>query len=321
MIDDTACRAAPSSLLYSSPIRLTHLAYWQRWDRWRSPIKMGALSAGDRRDVPPDGHLERRLGIVRDVAAPPRAIDAIERQRFDRSPDPAHRRRIERNVVRKAVHEAQGTAIHRHHRDIAGEQRAPAFRARAPVQDRAAGKMPAGPHQKDIVRYPVTIAGPWHDGGMRPRDEGAIVTMQIDGYAAERFAPVGDRAIVMRMRDGDRLQATERADVVDGFAGGQRHAIPHHAAIGLGHQQRALPDRETRLHADAGNVEVVTPDELVTFRQLPAREPGLPLPVHILPLVFADRAGLRRLGAFGKLGAALFTGPQRHRHYSCREEW
>jgi hypothetical protein len=30
--------------------------------------------------------------------------------------------------------------------------------------------------------------------------------MQIDRHAAERLAPVGDRAIVMRMRNGDRLQ-------------------------------------------------------------------------------------------------------------------
>ena len=137
----------------------------------------------------------------------------------------------------------------------------------------------------------------------------AIVAMQIDRYAAERLAPVGDRAIIMRMRDGDRLQAAERADVVDGFAGDQRHAIPHHAAIGLGHQQRALPDRKTRLDADAGNAEIVAPDELVTLRQFLAREPRLALPVHKLPLVLADQAGLRRLGAFGKLGPTLFASP------------
>ena len=79
---------------------------------------------------------------------------------------------------------------------------------------------------------PMAVTGPRHDGGMRPRDERAIVAMQIDRHAAERLAPVGDRAVVMRMRDGDRLQAAERADVFDGLAGRQRDAIPHHAAIG-----------------------------------------------------------------------------------------
>ena len=36
----------------------------------------------------------------------------------------------------------------------------------------------------------------------------------------------------------------------------ERDAIPHHAAIGRGHQQRALPDRKIRLDGDAGNAEI-----------------------------------------------------------------
>ena len=155
----------------------------------------------------------------------------------------------------------------------------------------------------------MAVAGPWHDGRMRPRDEAAIVAMQIDRYAAERLAPIGDRAIKMRMRDGDRLQAAERADVVDGGAGDQRHAVPHHAAICLPHQQRTLSDRKTRLDADAGKVEIVAPDELSIFRQLLAPEPGLPLPVHKLPLVFADGTPRWLLSTLGKLGTTLFAGP------------
>ena len=181
---------------------------------------------------------------------------------------------IERDVVRKAVHEAERPAIHRHHRDVAGQQRAAAVCARAPVHDRAAGEMPAGPHQQDIVRDPMAVTGPRHDGGMRPRDERAIVAMQIDRHAAERLAPVGDRAVVMRMRDGDRLQAAERADVFDGRPGHQRDAIPHHAAIGRAHQQRALPDRKIRLDGDPGNAEIIAPDEFVTFRHLLAGDPS-----------------------------------------------
>ena len=61
--------------------------------------------------------------------------------------------------------------------------------------------------------------------------------------------------------------------------------------------------------ADAGNAEIVAPDELVIFRQFLTREPRLALPVHKLPLVLADQAGLRRLSAFGKLGPTLFARP------------
>ena len=144
---------------------------------------------------------------------------------------------------------------------------------------------------------------------MRPRDEAAIVAMQIDRYTAERLAPISDRAIKMRVRNGDRLQAAERADVVDGVAGDQRHAVPHHAAILFAQQQRALPDRKIRLDADAGNAEIVAPGKLVAFRQLFTREPRLALPVHKLPLVFADGTPRRRLGTFRKLGTTLFAGP------------
>jgi hypothetical protein len=97
--------------------------------------------------------------------------------------------------------------------------------------------------------------------------------------------------------------------MVHGLAGGQRHAIPHHAAIRLRHQKRALSDRKTRIDAETGNAEIVAPDELVIFRQFLAREPRLALPVHELPFVHADQARMWRLGVFGKLGSTLFARP------------
>src|SRR5258708_17836780 len=102
---------------------------------------------------------------------------------------------------------------------------------------------------------------------MRPWDTLAIVAMQIDRYAAERFAPVGDRAIEMRMRNGDRLQAAQRLNVVDRLAGDEGNAIPEHSAVRPRHQQRALPDRDARLDTDSGNSEIVAPDQPLTFRQ------------------------------------------------------
>ena len=105
------------------------------------------------------------------------------------------------------------------------------------------------------------------------------------------------------------LQAAERADIIDRFAGDQRHAIPHHAAVRLGHQKRALSDRKSRLNGNAGDAEIVAPDELVLLRHLLPREPRLTFPVHELPLVLADQAGLRWISAFGKLGSTLFARP------------
>src|SRR5882724_2664011 len=112
------------------------------------------------REVSPDRGIERRLGIGCDVAAPPGAVDAIERQRLDRAGDALNRCRIQRNVVRKTVHEAQGTAIHRHHGDISGQQRTTPFGARAPMQDGAAGKMAAGTYEKDVIGQPIIFPVP-----------------------------------------------------------------------------------------------------------------------------------------------------------------
>jgi hypothetical protein len=156
----------------------------------------------------------------------------------------------------------------------------------------------------------VAVAGPWHDGGVLPRDEGAIVAMQIDRHAAERLAPVSDRAVVMRMRDGESPSGHRASGRSRWRQRGQRHAVPHHAShrppgtsscallrsqSPARHQCRQCLDRHAR--------------RACGFSQFLAREPGWPLPVHILPLVLADQDTPRRLRAFGKLGTALFAGP------------
>jgi hypothetical protein len=51
-----------------------------------------------------------------------------------------------------------------------------------------------------------------------------------------------------------------------------------------------LPDGEGGFDTDSENAEVIAPDQLVTFGQLCAGDPGLAFPIHELPLVFADRA-------------------------------
>src|SRR4029078_6717129 len=155
-----------------------------------------------------------------------------------------------------------------------------------------------------------------YDGGMWPRDKGAIVAMQINKCATECVAPIRNRAIIMVRRASNRLQAPERADIFHRLTRNQRDAIPHHAAIALTHQQCALPDRKSGFDSYSGDAEIVAPDQLVTLRQLLTRDPLLAFPVHILPLVLANRARSRGRGAFGKLGTALFASPERHRHRS-----
>src|SRR6185437_17200 len=131
-------------------------------------------------------------------------------------------------------------------------------------------------------------------------------------HAAERVAPVGDGSIKMRMRHRDRLQPAERADILHRLVGCERNAIPHHATVRLAQQQRALADRKGRFKTDAGNIEIIAPDELAGAGQFLAGEPSLPLPVHKLPFVLADRTRTRWHLACGKLRTTLLAAPQGH---------
>src|SRR5262245_65334716 len=108
---------------------------------WPPPkLRYGGQISTDRR-------LERRLGAALNIATPPGPVEPVEGQRLDRLPDGAHGTGVERDIVRKAVHEADPAAIHRCHGDVAGEQRAAAFRPGPPMHDGAAGKMPTGADQ------------------------------------------------------------------------------------------------------------------------------------------------------------------------------
>src|SRR6266487_5207969 len=95
-----------------------------------------AVTAGDCMEVPTHRIANRLLPCGENVAAEPGAIDLLELERLDRVPDPAHRRRIERNVVGIAVHDAHGSAVLADHDDIPGEQRALAVGAAGPVEHR-----------------------------------------------------------------------------------------------------------------------------------------------------------------------------------------
>src|SRR5690348_12273691 len=123
--------------------------------------------------------------------------------------------------------------------------------------------MAAGPEQLDIAGQLLALPRPGHDRGTRPRDPLRIVGMQIDRRAIERLAPVGNGSIIVRMRDSDRLQSAERADMLDRLSRGERNAIPHHASVRLAQDERALADGKRRLEAYSGDAEILAPDQLV----------------------------------------------------------
>ena len=139
-------------------------------------------------------------------------------------------------------------------------------------------------------------------GSHHPR---AIVAVQVDRDAAEGAAPLDHRAIEMRVRDRDRIDAALRLDGTQRCLVDQAHAVPQHVAADASHQQPALADRERRLDADADKARVLLAhDHAMALLQVAQRRPALALPADELALVGADRACARRLAGFRELHAA-----------------
>ena len=119
--------------------------------------------------------------------------------------------------------------------------------------------------------------------------------MQVHGHIAECAAPLDERGVEMRMRDGDGTQAAETFDEGDGGLVDERNAIPQYVAVRRANEQRALADGETRQCADANQARLVLAKgiEMACGEQV-KRRPGLPTRGRELALVLAHTALSRR---------------------------
>jgi len=111
----------------------------------------------------------------------------------------------------------------------------------------------------------------------------------------------------VRVGDRDRGDPAELLDARAELVVEERDAVPEDVAARARRldEERALADREARLAADPDETRrllanlgaVVSPERL-------ERRPPLTVAADVLPLVLADRAARRRLGALGELAPA-----------------
>jgi hypothetical protein len=107
------------------------------------------------------------------------------------------------------------------------------------------------------------------------------------------------------MRDRDRGDPAELLDLRAELIVEERDAVPEDVAARCLDEERALADREARLAADPDDAGPLLADlGVVIPTELLERRPALAVAADVLPLVLADRAARRRLGAFGELAAA-----------------
>jgi hypothetical protein len=115
--------------------------------------------------------------------------------------------------------------------------------------------------------------------------------MQVDRDTAEQAAPFDHAGVVMRVRDGDRVQSAEPRDSLNRCIVDQTHTIPENAAVLCLKQQSALADARTGAACGCPTVFAFLEELIVMLLpQVLDGYPFLSLNWNVLPLIFADRA-------------------------------
>ena len=151
----------------------------------------------------------------------------------------------QRDQVRVAVHEADVAAVRDDLHDVAGQQRAAPVGAAGPVQDGAAGEVPAAADQRQPVRRGSSVSPSQNSiAGSGRMTHSRSSACSRTGHV-EAVRPLDHRRVVVRVRDGDRGRG-RRSSSTAATAGvvEQRDAVPQTRSAVAGHQQRALADRE-----------------------------------------------------------------------------
>ena len=244
------------------------------------------------------------MGVVLHVQIPPGAVDAVEGVRGHGGGGVPHARGVQGHEVGVAAHEAHPAPVGNHLQDVAGQERAAALGAGGPVQHRAPLEVAAAAHQRHALHHLARFALPEADRRIGAHHPLAVGGVKEDG-GVKGARPFHHRRVVVRVRDGDRGQAAQRAHDVDRRVVQQRDAVPQDVARRGAKEERALADGEARLRADPVQPRLQSLKGVaVRPPKLGEREPALAAGADVLPLVHAHRARVRRRVGGRELGSA-----------------
>ena len=222
--------------------------------------------------------------------------------RLKRIHDSAHRRRIDRNKIRIAVHETHVAAIGTELRHVTRHQHAAVSR---PMQHLEPLEVRAQADEREIVRQRMSLAVPKNHRRVGELHPLSVVFMQIDRNASESPAPFHHARVVVRMRDGNRCESTKTLDLFHGAVVDEADAIPEHSAVFRLQEQRPLADRKLRLRVDSPKLVALFEQDVVVFTaQVIERDPFLAVVIDVLPLIPTDRTARGRVLGRRKLCAA-----------------
>ena len=218
--------------------------------------------------------------------------------------------------IRVAIHEAHPAPVGHDLNRVAGEERARTAGAGRPVQDAAAGEMPAAADERQTTprQWIRRIALPEDDrfiGAGHPR---AIIAVEEDRHPAKGAAPLRHPGEEVRVGDGDRRQTAAALDRGDRVVVDEVDAVPQHVAGRGLDQVGLLADGKARLGGESGQTGIDGLDGVaVLAAKLAERGPALALMPDVLALVLAHRAARRWLARRRVLGAAGDANVMVHR--------
>src|SRR5450432_3096763 len=172
------------------------------------------------------------------------------------------------------------------------------------MQNRAAGKMAAEPMKRDIRQDIKRLCCPeLHTGtGL---DKPLPVGIVHEHRTVKRSAPRRHRAVEMRMGNRDRLDATQRANDLDGRVIQKDEAVPKDIACGGYDQKGPLSDRELWHRRNAKQAgSHFTKHVEAADRQRFRGDPFLTCGWNELPRILADQAIFGRRRPLRMLDAA-----------------
>ena len=112
-------------------------------------------------------------------------------------------RRVERDVVGIALHEADLLRVHADLRLVAGHERTAAARAGRPEQDLVALEMSSGADQRQAAEQRLALALPEADARVRAHHPGPLGLVDVNRCVAEGATPLDHRRVIVRVRDRD----------------------------------------------------------------------------------------------------------------------
>src|ERR1051325_322368 len=146
------------------------------------------------------------------IHVPERTVNPVKSKWLDRLDNPLNGSGRKRDVVGVAIHETDVLAVRHDLDNVARQQRPFASRSTGPMQDRTAVEMTAAANERQALSQRLYFTFPEDNSLVGPHNPLPVVSMKVDRNIAKSTAPFDHAGVIMRVRNGDGLDAPHCRD-------------------------------------------------------------------------------------------------------------